>query len=117
MSRLATALALPALALQASDSARPVPPSDHPAALVLHATYAVEGDSVAAVRARWQARLASDPLDRAALLGLATLSRLTYDYPRADRFYHMLTAGDSTQPNRFGIGRRGRRWNRRQAVG
>jgi CHAT domain-containing protein/tetratricopeptide (TPR) repeat protein len=111
MSLLGIALALPALTLQASDSARPASPSDDPATLVLHATYAVEGDSVAAVRGRWQARLASDPLDRAAQLGLATLSRLTYDYPAADRFYRTLTAGDSTQPNRFAVyARLGQGW-------
>ncbi|HEY7480630.1 MAG TPA: CHAT domain-containing tetratricopeptide repeat protein [Gemmatimonadales bacterium] len=111
MSLLAIALALPALTLQVSDPARPATRSDDPAAVVLHATFAVEGDSVAAVRARWQARLASDPLDRAAQLGLATLSRLTYDYPAADRLYRTLTTGDSTRPSRFAVyARLGQGW-------
>ena len=101
MSLLALALAFPALAPPAFDSARPTSPPDDPPAVVREATLAVEGDRVAALRARWEARRAIDSLDRAARLGLATLARLTYDYPTADRLYHALISPDSTRPDRF----------------
>jgi tetratricopeptide (TPR) repeat protein len=94
-------LAFPALVVQAPDSARPASPPDDAAAIVHEATRAVEGDSVAAPRSRWIARRAADSLDRAARLGLATLARLTYDYPAAERLYAALIAADSTQPDRF----------------
>lgn len=41
-------------------------------------------------RARWHARVTARPADRTALLGLATLDRLTYDYAGADRRYRAL---------------------------
>jgi hypothetical protein len=56
-----------------------------PRAVVRHATAAVDNDSVAVVRARWE-RAA----DRSAWLGLATLARLTYDYARADSLYALV---------------------------
>jgi tetratricopeptide (TPR) repeat protein/voltage-gated potassium channel Kch len=85
--------------------------SDEPAAVVREATLAVEHDSVAALRALWLARRASDSLERAPLLGLATLARLTYDYPAAERLYRMLTAGDSVRPDRYAAyARLGRAW-------
>jgi tetratricopeptide (TPR) repeat protein len=84
---------------------------DEPAAVVREATFAVEHDSVAALRARWLARRASDSLDRAALLGLATLARLTYDYPAAERLHRLLTAADSVRPDRYAAyARLGRAW-------
>ncbi len=95
------ALVFPALVTQAFDSARPPSLPGDPPAVVREATLAVEGDRVAAARARWDARRAIDSLDRAARLGLATLARLTYDYPTADTFYRALTTADSTQPDRF----------------
>ena len=54
---------------------------------------AVEGDSVARLRARWDARLREAPADPAARLGLATLARLTFDYAAAERHYAALVAG------------------------
>src|SRR5262245_55521383 len=85
--------------------------ADDPPAIVHEAMLAVEGDSVAAPRSRWIARRATDSLDRAARLGLATLARLTYDYPAAERLYASLTASDSTQPDRFAAyARLGRAW-------
>lgn len=65
---------------------------DDPRVIVRNGLRAVEGDSVTAVRARWEARLRKDSTDRAALLGLATLARLTYDYPTAERLYRSLVA-------------------------
>ena len=41
-------------------------------------------------RSRWSGRLHADSADHAALLGLATLARLTYDYPASDRLYARL---------------------------
>ena len=64
-----------------------------PRAVVRSAGAAVRGDSVARLRARWQTRLARDSSDRAAALGLATLARLTYDYPLAERLYNRLITG------------------------
>ena len=58
--------------------------------LVREARIAVEGDSAPAVMARWSARLAPDSTDRAALLGLATAARLSYDDPAATRLYRRL---------------------------
>jgi CHAT domain-containing protein len=70
-----------------------------PRAIVRQAVLAVEGDSVPAVRTRWSARLQDDSTDRAALLGGATLARLDYDYPAAERLYARLFAGDSLRPD------------------
>lgn len=88
------------LAAQAPVSLRPPASSTDPSAVIREATLAVEGDSVAPLRSRWKARRDADSLDRAALLGLATLARLTYDYPAADRLYLALSA-DSASPDRF----------------
>lgn len=54
------------------------------------ATRAVENDSAPAIAARWQARLRRDPADREALLGLATIRRLTYRYQAAESTYTRL---------------------------
>jgi CHAT domain-containing protein len=98
----AVILAFPALVAQAPDD---------PPAIVHEATLAVEGDSVVAPRTRWLARRSTDSLDPAARLGLATLARLTYDYPAAERLYGSLIASDSTQPDRFAAyARLGRAW-------
>ena len=69
------------------------PPSaaGDPRSIVREATRAVENDGAAELRARWQARRERDATDRAALLGLATLSRLTYDYPDAEARYRRLS--------------------------
>src|SRR5262245_6856112 len=100
MPALALVLLFPALVAPVFDLVRTTSPPDDPRAVVREATLGVEGDSVAALRARWGART-SDSLDRAARLGLATLARLTYDYASADRLYRTLTSADSTHPDRF----------------
>jgi tetratricopeptide (TPR) repeat protein len=85
--------------------------SEEPATVVREATLAVEHDSVAAIRSLWLARRASDSLDRAALLGLATLARLSYDYPAAERLIRSLTGADPVQPDRYAAyARLGRGW-------
>ncbi|HEX5581223.1 MAG TPA: CHAT domain-containing protein, partial [Gemmatimonadaceae bacterium] len=68
----------------------------NPGDVVRQAVAAVERDSVAALRARWSARAASDrsgPDARVARLGLATLDRLTYDYDAAERALAALAGG------------------------
>jgi CHAT domain-containing protein/tetratricopeptide (TPR) repeat protein len=66
-----------------------------PAAAVLAAIRAVEGDSAPALEARWKSKLGRDTTDRAAMFGLATLSRLRYDYPAAERWYRRVLGSDS----------------------
>jgi hypothetical protein len=73
---------------------------------------AVEGDSVARLQARWSARLRQNASDRAALLGLATIARLTYDYPTADRLYPELFGSDSLRADPYtAYARLGRAWS------
>ncbi len=76
------------------------PPSEETIArlrgVVAGATRAVEGDSVPKVERAWQARAGRDP---SALLGLATLARLTYDYPNADRIYLLLQSRAPQPPS------------------
>src|SRR2546430_792209 len=74
-----------------------------PGALIAIATRAVEHDSAAAVTAAWNARLGHRPADRTALLGLATMARLTYDYVRAESLYAPLLAPPGTCPTRHAI--------------
>ena len=74
--------------------ARPSVHDDDPRVIILSGLHAVEGDSVTTVGARWEARLRRDSTDRGALFGLATLARLTYHYPTAERgFYGGLARG------------------------
>lgn len=72
-------------------------PATQPAGIVLRATQAVEGDSVAPLRQQWQSQWARDTTDPSALFGLATLARLTYEYDRSDSLYrHLLARFPST---------------------
>jgi hypothetical protein len=82
-----------------------------PKDVVHQALHAVEADSVAQLRTRWSAMLQQDPSDRAALLGLATLARLTYDYRSSDRLYSQLGA-HSLHPDAYvAYGCLGRAWS------
>jgi CHAT domain-containing protein/tetratricopeptide (TPR) repeat protein len=63
---------------------------DDPRWIVRAAIHAIQGDSAARVEARWRARVSRGANDRAALLGLATLARLRYDYPSSEDMYHRL---------------------------
>ena len=80
---------------------------------VRRAVHAVETDSVGAAQARWSARLQPDSADLAALLGLATLARLTYDYPTSDRLYLLqLFSADSLRPDPYAVyARLGHAWS------
>jgi tetratricopeptide (TPR) repeat protein len=67
-------------------------PSASPREVVRQAIRAVQGDSAAPLLRRWTTA-ARNPADRAAMLGLATLARLRYEYPAAESTYRRLTAG------------------------
>src|SRR5262245_8087274 len=67
-------------------------PPDAPRVVVRHAVVAVEGDSVEVVRCRWAKAAAADTPDRSAVLGLATIARLTYSYATADSLFATLTS-------------------------
>ena len=71
-------------------AAQPAPNADDPRSVVRAAARAVEADTGARLDARLSARVARNPNDRAALLGLATLARLRYDYPAAESNYRRL---------------------------
>ena len=77
-------LALAAMVTQAR------PNAEDPRATVRAAALAVQGDSGSRLDARLRARVARDPNDRPALLGIATLARLRYDYPAAESTYRRL---------------------------
>src|SRR5690349_4153846 len=68
-------------------------PPDDPRSIVRAAIRSIEGDSATRVEARWRNRVNRNPADRAALLGLATLARLRYDYPSSESMYRRLIAG------------------------
>ena len=77
-------------------------PAGDPRDVLLAARHAVEGDSVARVRGRWEQAVRRAPVDRAAQLGLATLARLTNDYAAADRAYAALVATDPARDDAVG---------------
>ena len=72
-----------------------------PLAVRWQAQHAVESDSVSAWRARWSARLATTPSDRAARLGIALLDDFTWDYPAAERGYRALADMASAPIDRY----------------
>jgi CHAT domain-containing protein len=75
-------------------------PTD-PRAVVRQVTAFVQAGRVEPVRSKWTALSAKDPGDRSARLALATLARLTYDYPAADQAYRRLFSVDSGVARRF----------------
>ncbi|HEX6059719.1 MAG TPA: CHAT domain-containing protein [Gemmatimonadaceae bacterium] len=85
-----------AAAISAAASAAALPAqgaaTDAPADIVRAATEAVRADTAARLRGRWEARLRRDSSDRAATLGLATISRLTFAYDDAERRFRRLFA-------------------------
>jgi tetratricopeptide (TPR) repeat protein len=81
------ATALPSGVAQAQDA-------NAPARLrVLEAARAVQQGAASAPRGRWEQRLRQHPGDRLAMLGLATLARLSYRYDDADRLYSSMLRG------------------------
>ena len=99
------AFPLPALLLllraAVASTSSPTPTIEDARLVVREATLAVRGDSVAAVRGRWAARMQRDSNDRAAMLGLATIARLTYDFADAERLFRRLFLADSTRADAF----------------
>jgi tetratricopeptide (TPR) repeat protein len=98
--------------LLALTTAAPVRPdsTQPPADVVRQALRAVERDLASPLRARWSGLLRQDSTQRAALLGLATLARLTYDYDAADRLYPRLFR--DAQPDGYAAyARLGRAWS------
>ena len=75
--------------------------AEDPRAVVRQVTRAVEEDAATSLRTVWQARLGRDAMDRAALFGLGTLARMTYDYPAAEGFYRRLYDSVASAPDRF----------------
>ena len=76
---------------------------DDPRTIVLAAERAVSDDSADVASARWRAALARDSSDRTALLGLATLARMTYDFPAAERLLGRLLARRPATPDRWEV--------------
>jgi tetratricopeptide (TPR) repeat protein len=62
-------------------------------AVIVEATRAVEVGTAGSARARYAARLRQRPGDRDAMLALATVARLTYEFDEADSLYRGLIAG------------------------
>jgi CHAT domain-containing protein/tetratricopeptide (TPR) repeat protein len=78
----------------------PADPRQAPDEIVREAIRAIEGDSAGPMAAQWKTRLDRDSADRDALLALATLARLRYDYPTAERLYQRILAAGSA-PDRL----------------
>ena len=83
-----------AAALLGATTAPPHSPADtaglEARRVLREARLGLEGDSLAAIAARWSARLDAAPADRVALLGLATAARLTNDDSTALGLYRRL---------------------------
>ena len=89
--------ALLTLALTAGQAPEP------PRQVMRHARAAVEGDSVPAARAGWSERLSRDSSDRAAILGLATMARLTADDSTARPLYQLLLRVVPARDDEYGV--------------
>lgn len=77
--------------------------SDDPRTIVFAAERAVTDDSAQVAAGRWHAALARDSSDRTALLGLATLARMRYDFPTAERLLGRLLAQRAGAPDRWQV--------------
>src|SRR6476620_7652056 len=78
------------------------PDSLEPHVIVGSVIRAIEGDSAAALAARWEARLRGDSTDRVTIFALATLARLQYRYPEAERLYAEVLGSDTLAADRLG---------------
>lgn len=74
-----------------------------PRAIVRAAERAVSDDSAESLASRWRAALAHDSSDRAALLGLATLANLQYDFPTSERLLSKLLGQTGASPDRWTV--------------
>ena len=74
-----------------------------PRAVVEAATTAVHDSTDAKLRAQWQAALGRPAAKREALLGLATIDRLTFDYESARAHYQQLFVPDPARRDGYDI--------------
>ena len=77
--------------------------TEDPRAIVRAATLAVQADSAGALVSRWRAAASRAEGARDAILGLATIERLTYDYDAAERRYRSLFVADGASPDRHDV--------------
>jgi CHAT domain-containing protein/tetratricopeptide (TPR) repeat protein len=75
--------------------------SDDPATIARRVQRAVEGDSLPAVIAPWQRRLARQPDDRAASFAVGLEAVFTYDYDRAEREFGRVVSLSRGTPDRL----------------
>ena len=78
-------------------------PGKDPRAVVEAATAAVRDSTDARLRAQWQAALNRPAARREALLGLATIERLTFDYDAAEQHYRELFAPAGAQRDGYDV--------------
>jgi CHAT domain-containing protein/tetratricopeptide (TPR) repeat protein len=71
------------------------------AAVVREAAQAIPRGTERRLETAWLASVRRDPADRRALLGLATIARLTYQYDRADSLYLLVLARGPASPNSY----------------
>jgi tetratricopeptide (TPR) repeat protein len=71
--------------------------------VVRTAERALADDSAAAVTARWLGAIRKDSTDRAAVLGLASLARLTYDFAAAERLFAGMLARSGPTPDEWSV--------------
>jgi tetratricopeptide (TPR) repeat protein len=74
-----------------------------PRQIVKEAMRAVEAGSAAPLLSRWNSLLQRDSTDRSALLGLATLARLQYDYATAERLYRRVLERGQTPTDTLAV--------------
>ena len=77
--------------------------AEDPRAIVERATKAVRADSARTMASQWRTAAARPDSTRDAILGLATIERLTYDYDAAERHYRSLFIPDSTRADRYDV--------------
>jgi CHAT domain-containing protein len=91
------------LALVMVQAGGPAQGGEHPRPIMRLARYVIEGDSSPAVADRWSDRLARDSTDRAAILGLATIARLTADDSTAYPLYQRLLRLSPARADEYGV--------------
>jgi CHAT domain-containing protein/tetratricopeptide (TPR) repeat protein len=71
--------------------------------VVRTAERALADDSAAVVTARWLEAIRRDSTDRVAVLGLASLARLTYDFAAAERLFAGIVARSGPTPDEWSV--------------
>jgi hypothetical protein len=71
--------------------------------VVWTAERALADDSAAVVTARWLEAVRQDSTDRVAVLGLASLARLTYDFAAAERLFAGMVARSGPTPDEWSV--------------